>query len=276
MITRVCISINNKCNLRCKYCHFNEKEFPISNMNVIEILDNITAYIDKNNIDIFKIGFVGNGEPFLDYPLLIQYIKHIEKYLKSGQIEAYTITNGTLVKPGQLLELKEFNVSVCYSLDGNREIHNKNRNNTFDKVMESIEMYKTIYGHYPPLNATVGADTCEQVNETIEFFKKFDSKITFSRMIGTNGISVDKYQSFIQEARKQLNIRTGKYDCTMYGGKCAAGINNLFFANGYIYLCGNCIDLPPLCSSNTPLDEIPLPNLNFDRNKCYKDSLNIK
>lgn len=25
MITRACISINNQCNLRCKYCHFQEK-----------------------------------------------------------------------------------------------------------------------------------------------------------------------------------------------------------------------------------------------------------
>ena len=27
MIDRICISINNRCNLSCKYCHFHDKRF---------------------------------------------------------------------------------------------------------------------------------------------------------------------------------------------------------------------------------------------------------
>lgn len=41
MITRVCISINNRCNLNCKYCHFHEKKDSIKadEMDVVEILE---------------------------------------------------------------------------------------------------------------------------------------------------------------------------------------------------------------------------------------------
>lgn len=33
----------------------------------------ITSHIEDNNIDLFKLGFVGNGEPMLDYEKLKQY-----------------------------------------------------------------------------------------------------------------------------------------------------------------------------------------------------------
>ena len=42
---------------------------------------------------------------------------------------------------------------------------------------------------------------------------------------------------------ERLNVRTGGYDCTMYGGMCGAGMDNIFYANGKIFICGNCIDL---------------------------------
>ena len=83
MVTRACISINNRCNLNCSYCHFQEKKDFIQedNMDVITILDNIILHIEKNNINLFKLGFVGNGEPLLDYEKLNQYIVHIGSYL---------------------------------------------------------------------------------------------------------------------------------------------------------------------------------------------------
>ena len=39
-------------------------------MDIIKILDNVIYSIENNNIALFKIGFVGNGEPLLDYERL--------------------------------------------------------------------------------------------------------------------------------------------------------------------------------------------------------------
>ena len=90
MIDRICISINNRCNLACRYCHFHEKSnIWVQDMDVFEILDNVKRYAGKK----FKIGFVGNGESFLDWPLLRSYIEYIED---TPAISAYTITNGTV------------------------------------------------------------------------------------------------------------------------------------------------------------------------------------
>lgn len=45
MIDRICISINNRCNLACSYCHFHEKgKIEAAEMDVYEILNNVKKY----------------------------------------------------------------------------------------------------------------------------------------------------------------------------------------------------------------------------------------
>lgn len=275
MVNRICISINNRCNMNCKYCHFHEKsEYIISSdMDVYSILDNVKTHIEKHDIPLFKIGFVGNGEPLLDYSKLKEYIIYIGDYLKNGTISAYIITNGLLINEDMLHLFQEYNVNVGFSIDGIKEIHNKWRCNSFDTVLEKIELCHKIYGVYPSMNCTVGQDVLDHADETIAFFKQFDNRITFSRMIGINAVDMEDFKRFIEKAAKSLNVRTGGYDCTMYGGKCGAGINNLYYANRKVYICGNCIDLPTNFTSDTPIDEIIFDIPPFDRQFCYKEGL---
>lgn len=275
MITRVCISINNVCNLRCKYCHFHEKQDYIekSPMDVFKILDNIKDHIKKYGLDSFKIGFVGNGEPLLNFSELRTYIEYISEELKNGIISAYTITNGVSLTEEMLTFFKEHNVNVGFSIDGLKEIHDKWRCSSYDKVMNSIELYRKINGKYPSMNCTVGEDVISHTEETIAFFELFNNRVTFSRMIGRYGISMPEFEQFMIQAKTRLNVRTGGYDCTMYGGLCGAGINNLFYANEKIYICGNCIDLGMSFPYTTPLDEVNFNVPSFDRTRCFKESL---
>lgn len=277
MITRACISINNRCNLNCTYCHFHASEktayLTEADMNTYTILDNITAHIEKYGIKVFKLGFVGNGEPLLDYEALCGYIGHISRFLFNGRIAAYTITNGTLVTDDKLRFFKEHNVNVGFSIDGIPEIHNKLRCGTHADVMKAIDMYRVLNGVYPSMNCTVGKETLERAEETISFFEPFKSKITFSRMIGADGISLSDFYRFLGRASQRLNVRTGGYDCTIYGGMCGAGINNIFYANGNVYICGNCVDLSPIARYDAPLDIIAPDIPDFDRGQCYREAI---
>lgn len=275
MVDRICISINNRCNLACKYCHFHEKQTSIQEqeMDVFRILDNVVDSIETNGIEVFKIGFVGNGEPLLDFDLLKQYLLYIADYLKSGRIAAHIISNGLLLNREMLLFFKELHVSVGFSIDGIPELHDKYRCGTHKKTMEKIKLYQEIMGQYPPMNCTVGNEVLERADETIAFFRPFHNRVTFSRMIGKYGISLEAFRAFLDKAEKSLNIRRGGYDCTMYGGLCGAGMNNFFYANGKVYICGNCIDLPPLGRSDTPLSKLNPLLPEFDRKRCYKECL---
>lgn len=276
MMTRACISINNRCNLNCSYCHFHtsekSKHLSEQDMNVYAILDNIKHHIDKYGIKTFKLGFVGNGEPLLDFDALSKYIEYISDYLENGKIAAYTITNGTLITEEMLQFFKAHNVNVGFSIDGIEEIHNKWRCNTYNEVIRSIELFHSLNNCYPSMNCTVGKDTLAKAEETIAFFEPFNTRITFSRMVGNDGISLEEFHGFLDKAKKRLNVRIGKYDCTMYGGMCGAGINNIFYANGNVYLCGNCVDMPPIAQACFPIDSIAPDIPAFDRNTCFKES----
>ena len=92
-------------------------------------------------------------------------------------------------------------------------------------------------------------------------------------MIGRYGIGLKEYNDFLEEAERYLPVRRGGLDCTMYGGQCGAGTNNYFFANGKVYYCGNCVDLPPLADSSVSFFELEKIALSFDRSRCYKESL---
>lgn len=268
MIDRICISINNRCNLSCKYCHFHEKGvIAASEMDILSILDHVKAYTKS----VFKIGFVGNGEPFLDWPLLKSCIAYIED---SPFIKAYTITNGTIHLPDREIRfLEDHAVNVGFSIDGYEELHNLNRCGSFERAMSSVEQFKRVTGHYPTFNATVGRESLKATDKVIDFFAAFGTRVTFSRMIGQYGISLEEYHEFLDKAERFIPVRRGGSDCTMYGGQCGAGLNNFFFANGKVYYCGNCIDLPPLAKSSISFFELEKLSLNFDRNHCYKESL---
>lgn len=270
MIDRICISINNRCNLRCSYCHFHEKGY-IEDvpMDIFKILDNVKQYATHN----FKIGFVGDGEAFLDFDKLRSYIEYI---VDSPLISAYTITNGTIDLTNEEWYFLEKNrIKVGFSVDGYRELHNLNRCNSFDKVMQTAEHFKEVTGHYPTWNSTVGRECLANADKVIDFFKPFGTRVTFSRMIGKQGIPLEAYRGFLLKAEASgLEVRRGGSDCTMYGGQCGAGINNYFFANGNVYYCGNCIDLPPVANSDVTFDELEKMTsaLEFNRDHCYKET----
>ena len=268
MINRICISINNRCNLACRYCHFHEKGcIEKTDMDVCTILDNVKAYAKQK----FKIGFVGNGEAFLDWGLLKSYIQYIED---NPVISAYTITNGTINLPeSEWRFLEDHKINVGFSIDGYKELHDLHRCNSFDKAMDTVAFYKSITGHYPTFNATVGRESLQNIDRVIEFFSQFGTRVTFSRMIGHYGIGLDEYRNFLEYAEKSIPVRRGEKDCTMYGGQCGAGINNYFFSNGNVYYCGNCIDLPPLAPSDTSFFELEKQQLEFNRDYCYKETL---
>jgi len=222
---------------------------------------------------LFKIGFVGNGEPLLEYNDLKEYILYISGYIKQGRIMAYSITNGLLLNEDMIKFFAKNNVNLGFSIDGTEKIHDMYRCNTHGKVMEKIELYKRITGNYPSMNCTVGKEVIKEEDATIKFFEKFDNRITFSRMIGKYGISLEEFNLFLDNAQKRLNVRRGGYDCTMYGGMCGAGINNFFFANGKVFLCGNCVDLEPIAKSDIKINELEKIHLDFDRKKCYKEMI---
>lgn len=269
--------------MRCRYCHFSspDKQGCLSghDMDCRELMRIYRKYILDNHIQKFSIGIVGDCEPLIYFFVIQEMLDVVDDLIANNIVRPYTVTNGMLYDREKAEYLRDHRVRTGFSLDGPQWLHDMYRvdageNGTYDRVIQAINLYREINNEDPSLNATVGHEAIVSSDELIEFFSRFKSRVTFSRMIGPMGISLDEYHSFIRKAAETLDIRIkpDKYDCTMYGGKCGAGINNIFYADGRAWICGNCIDLEPLGIFDTPPEGLPtLPVDAFDRTKCYHD-----
>lgn len=258
MIDRACISLGEKCNLKCSYCHFHNEEngklsgepqeFKVSEL--IEIIDQIKSYSVLNGIETFKIGIVGSGEPLLQYRKIVQLIE----YVKENEVEGlafYTITNGTILNDGMLdffFDNKEI-IKLCFSLDGYEELHNIGREK-FKEVYNGVEAYEQVFGKKPPINCTVHKETINNGKKLHTFLKDENFKdVTFSRLFDSHDenmtVTASEYSNLLNEFNDtQFEVRQldennkKKYDCTMYGTLCGVGRTNIFITKQGIYPCG--------------------------------------
>lgn len=251
MIDRACISLNNNCNLRCRYCHFQDKQHDFTSFGatqLIQIVDNIHAYCVDNNLTAFKLGIVGSGEPMIKKVEMAALLEHI-KARGYSELKLYTITNGTLLSKEDLTFFHFYKdiISLCFSLDGYKEIHNYGRDK-FGAVMQRIDWYKEIFGVSPSINATVNLLSYQNKEKLVEFFKGNGlNNVTFSKLVGYFNddlyITDEQYSDFMEYVRVSgLNSRQfsgeKKYDCTMYGRLCGVGSTNIFITPEGVYPCG--------------------------------------
>ena len=251
MIDRACISLSNICNLKCKYCHFQDKQFDYTSFTMQGlkvIIDNIHNYCKGKGLTVFKLGIVGAGEPLLKKAELFALLEHIKENAYE-EIKAYTISNATLMDEATIRQLYQHKdiIKVCISLDGYEELHNAGRAN-FRKVMETIELYRQIFGCAPSINATVNKLSYENKEKLADFFLENGlNDVTFSKLVGYSGkdlyISEKDYQEFLEYIKSRglftRQFRSEKkYDCTMYGALCGVGRTNIFYTPEGIYPCG--------------------------------------
>lgn len=254
MIDRACISLGERCNLQCQYCHFEDRltgraqEF--NDVELISIADNINSYVISNDVPLFKIGIVGSGEPILEFSKIVSLIAHIRsKNIK--RLSFYTISNSILITKEKLQffwENKDL-ISLSYSFDGYEDIHNFGRG-SFKKVFRRISEYESIFGHKPSINCTVHKKSVLNAHALLQYFEELNfPNITFSKLVdSTNSdlsISNAEYSGFLELAKGyKLSIRQhrpgneNKVDCVMYGNICGVGRTNIFFTKLGVYPSG--------------------------------------
>jgi len=254
MIDRACLSINNKCNLYCRYCNFRQtntitNDDVLNNTDINEILKNILSYSRKNNISIFKMGIVGAGEPLLNFDT----IKYIIEYVKREDIDNiftfYTITNGTLINDDILAFFynNKQRITLNFSLDGYEKLHNYGKEE-FEKTIEGIKLYESVFQEKPIINCTVSRQTLNNQNAVINYFiEKGFKNVNFSRLIDVDSqdlsITHKDFLDFLEFVKntKSINFRQNrkekKYDCRTYGQLCGVGRTNIFITKQGIYPC---------------------------------------
>jgi uncharacterized protein len=160
--------VTRNCNLKCSYCYEKTSERDKGQMDFSTAQDAITNYMERDDgLENVSIEFFG-GEPLLAFPLIKEIVEWF--YSHSWKKRAYfgLQTNGTLLTP----EIKEWlskyakKIIVGFSIDGCKEAHDLNRNNSYDLIFANIPFLKT-YWPNQPAKITVNDKTIPYIAQSV-------------------------------------------------------------------------------------------------------------
>ena len=122
------IKLTTSCNLKCSYCSEGDKKAEtISKEILYKVIDDLPELLKELNDHSIEILWHG-GEPMLvNIEFLDEVMYYAEKILSGFELRFCMQSNGTMLNPEWLSILKMHNVMVGISLDGYKEIHDKNR-----------------------------------------------------------------------------------------------------------------------------------------------------
>ena len=179
----IMLVLTENCNLACRYCYESCDNYNMTFENARKIIDSELAV---NKAEDFKIFFFG-GEPFVNFNILKQIYDYVEeRYL--GRVKKYAITtNGTLVHGyiKQWLYERKDNFEITLSLDGTKEMHNRNRvtksgKESFDSI--DLKFFSETWSGCV-VKMTISQDTIGDFAKGIKFIEEQGFAVTFMEIM---------------------------------------------------------------------------------------------
>jgi len=143
-----------RCNQRCLYCHASSQPIEQTQWDMDrETAINVAYMIMNTPSPIVKIEFQG-GEPLLNFEVIETIVKEAKRInQKRKKALSFVIcTNLTLMDMATLRYLKREGIELSTSLDGPREIHDRNRMmrsgvGSYDHFIRNLQLSRDILGH---------------------------------------------------------------------------------------------------------------------------------
>lgn len=171
---KVTLSLTHRCNLACRYCYAGNSQKPDMPLATAkQCIDVALARIQPG--ESLDLGLFG-GEPLLRFDLIkeiVEYV-HCRALQTSAPVRIGITTNGTLVSPEILDYFADQGINLCFSIDGPREIHDRNRlhrngGGSFAEVIHNLELaLKRL--QKVEVNAVIGPDTLANASDSLDFF----------------------------------------------------------------------------------------------------------
>lgn len=184
-LEQLTLQVTQQCNFRCRYCPYTVGDDQYYHTHKSNNMSWETA---KKAIDFFalrtrdtskiNIGFYG-GEPLLEYGLIKKCIKYCNEIFE-GKIISYALTtNASVLSVEKTKFLIDNNAHIQISLDGPKEIHDKNRKyaadgrGTFDDIYRNLKKIKIELPHnyYEKINFNTVIDPINDCSKINDFFE---------------------------------------------------------------------------------------------------------
>lgn len=147
VVKSMCLHVAHDCNLRCQYCFAGTGEYGHGrSLMSFEVGKKAVDFIIEHSgtRKHCEIDFFG-GEPLMNLDVVKQIVTYVrQRELETGKEFKLTLTtNGVLLSDEVIRYLDENNISMVYSLDGRKEVHDHmrpfpNGQGSFDVAQKNI------------------------------------------------------------------------------------------------------------------------------------------
>lgn len=191
-IQQIILEVTGRCNLRCRYCIYNESYSENRDFNNEDMSwDTAKAAIDYlalHGAEKVAIGFYG-GEPLLNYKLIKQCIEYARTKLTNKKVTYSFTTNCTLLTE----EMANFfstidGMAIMCSIDGPKDVHDEYRRDihndgSFDLAIRGLKILVSAFEHKMSYNSGSSISingvftppfTIEKAKRIYEFFHNLD------------------------------------------------------------------------------------------------------
>lgn len=180
------VVVSLRCNSNCSYCQVSKKDIKDLNYDMDKVTaKRVVEKIFESPSPNIKIEFQG-GEPLLNFEI-VKYIIKISEWkniFKKKNLEFVICTNLTLIDEKILKWLKGHKVYISTSIDGPKELHNKNR-----PLYNSEFSYEQVVDKITLTREYLGNDSVSALMTTTSYsLGKFPSIIETYRELGFNSI----------------------------------------------------------------------------------------
>jgi len=212
--SRLRILITNKCNISCAYCH-NEGQLGRDNFITLDTLRDIMLMLRKSN-RVFDSVTISGGEPLLHKELI-----YIVEMLTEISSNISLVTNGVLLSPKLLLNLKEAGVTyIKVGVDSiQRDDCNGGKGITV-AFLQNIELIKELFPN-SAINTVFDPNNPHVIKDMLHFVSEHRLRLKVLELIPSNPIDshlnnwiadikllLDGYLDFLY-----YNKETAKYYC---------------------------------------------------------------
>jgi len=187
-IEQVILELTEKCNLRCKYCIYQDenvgfRNFSKKDMNW-ETAKKALDYVSHHVGESLALTFYG-GEPLINFDLMRTCIEYSRAIMSDVNISVSFTTNLTLVTDEIVAYLASLdNCSVLCSLDGPENIQDYYRvtvdgSGSFSRAIKGLKKLVDAFQDKPNHSLGINSVVCppyslEKIEELNDFFKSLD------------------------------------------------------------------------------------------------------
>ena len=216
-VGQIIFEVTNSCNLKCKYCCFNDlyeesslinKQGKLGFETAKKLLDYLMELwgdtLCSKEVDIAFYG----GEPLLNYSFIKKVLNYTE-HLKSDRLRfTYSMTTNGLLLDKYLDDLVNKNFKILVSLDGDFDASvyrvGEDRRDLYDKIINNLDLYKNKYPLHFERNVdfNVVIHRKNDIQSVFSFIKKKYGKTPRFSPLSTRNVKESQKETFKTMYRK--------------------------------------------------------------------------